>query len=321
MRTNRIYASLIIMLVISLLAGCRAAAAEPMRALEEDEKYRQTVQEHMELGAAAADQESPQGTVIMEEKMQEITADKEEKTPESTMETVPALPEIELKVILGPEHAQEGLVCFYRVQAKVKDLQTVQITFNRDDSSGAWGKDIAQVNLMEGERFTLICEVENDAGLARKSITLEWEEFQISESQKNEQISDAIDFSDPSAFIIDVNLTVQRVDIQYQGKVIKSMSCSGGLPETPTPTGVFQTNQKIEYSYVERFGQAAYYWTRFYGSYLFHSVPYDKEGNLQTEELAKIGSPASHGCIRLYLEDAKWMYDNLPLGVTVHIGY
>ncbi len=321
MNTNRISASLIIMLIIFLLAGCSAPTMEPMRVSEDEEKQGQTVQENLELGAAVSDQENPQSTMITEEKVQETTTDREEKTPEPTIEEVSALPEIELKIILGPEHAQEGLVCYYRVKAKVKGQQTAQITFNRDNSNGAWGKDIAQVNLMEGESFTLICEAENDAGLARESITLEWEEVQISENQRTEQISDDIDFSDPADFIIDVNLTVQRVDIQYQGKIIKSMSCSGGLPETPTPTGVFQTNQKIEYSYVERFGQAAYYWTRFYGLYLFHSVPYDKEGNLQTEELAKIGSPASHGCIRLYLEDAKWMYDNLPLGVTVHIGY
>ena len=130
-----------------------------------------------------------------------------------------------------------------------------------------------------------------------------------------------IDFTSPDNFLIEVNLTQQKVFIHYKDFIIKNFICSGGKQETPTPTGNFKTIQKIYYSYVPRFQQAAYYWTRFYGSYLFHSVPYDINGNLLTEELEKIGTPASHGCVRLYLEDAKWIYDKLPLGINVNIHY
>ncbi len=130
-----------------------------------------------------------------------------------------------------------------------------------------------------------------------------------------------IDFTSPDNFLIEVNLTQQKVFIHYKDFIIKNFICSGGKQETPTPVGNFKTTQKIYYSYVPRFQQAAYYWTRFYGSYLFHSVPYDINGNLLKEELEKIGTPASHGCVRLYLEDAKWIYDKLPLGVNVNIHY
>lgn len=68
-----------------------------------------------------------------------------------------------------------------------------------------------------------------------------------------------------------------------------------------------------------KFAMGAYYWTRFYGPYLFHSVPYDSAGNMLAEELNKIGSPVSHGCIRLVLEDAKWLYETLPLGIKISI--
>jgi len=37
------------------------------------------------------------------------------------------------------------------------------------------------------------------------------------------------------------------------------------------------------------------------------------------EEYEKLGSPASHGCIRLKLEEAKWLYEKLPSGVKVII--
>ena len=46
-----------------------------------------------------------------------------------------------------------------------------------------------------------------------------------------------------------------------------------------------------------------------YGDYLFHSVPYNKD---QSEVVDyTLGVPASHGCIRLKTEDAKWIYDNI----------
>ncbi|MBC7345294.1 MAG: L,D-transpeptidase, partial [Clostridia bacterium] len=32
-----------------------------------------------------------------------------------------------------------------------------------------------------------------------------------------------------------------------------------------------------------------------------------------------LGQPASHGCIRLTMEDARWIYDHIPRGAPVHI--
>jgi lipoprotein-anchoring transpeptidase ErfK/SrfK len=40
---------------------------------------------------------------------------------------------------------------------------------------------------------------------------------------------------------------------------------------------------------------------------------------MMLEEYKKLGNPASHGCIRLDLKDAKWLYEKLPLGVRVSI--
>jgi lipoprotein-anchoring transpeptidase ErfK/SrfK len=31
----------------------------------------------------------------------------------------------------------------------------------------------------------------------------------------------------------------------------------------------------------------------------------------------RLGINASHGCVRLSLSDAKWIYDNIPSGTTV----
>ena len=34
---------------------------------------------------------------------------------------------------------------------------------------------------------------------------------------------------------------------------------------------------------------------------------------------SNLGRKASHGCIRLKIDDAKWIYDNCPYGTTVVI--
>ena len=40
---------------------------------------------------------------------------------------------------------------------------------------------------------------------------------------------------------------------------------------------------------------------------------------MSNEGYDKLGSSASHGCIRLCTRDAKWMYDHLPVGTQVSV--
>jgi hypothetical protein len=234
----------------------------------------------------------------------------------------PKSPEISLQVISGPEYAQENQVCFYRVKANINGEPFPQIKFNKDDSNGAWGLNVAQVNLTQGQSFTLVCEAINSIGSAASEISLGWvDNPNPSGENSSEQTAPQIvvDYTDTANFLIDVNLTVQQVTVLYKNVAIKNMVCSGGKPETPTPQGTYTINQKIYYAWIPKFAMGAYYWTRFYGPYLFHSVPYDSAGNMILEELNKMGSPVSHGCVRLMLEDAKWLYETLPLGIKVSI--
>ena len=54
---------------------------------------------------------------------------------------------------------------------------------------------------------------------------------------------------------------------------------------------------------------------------MFHSVPYYKKSKsaLCTEKYNKLGQQAFMGCVRLTVEDAKWIADNCPSGTTVEI--
>jgi len=236
-------------------------------------------------------------------------------------------PSVKLNIINGPEYAQDGLICYYWVKAEVTGNPAPQVDFSKDDSKGSLGGKIVQINLTQDEIYNLICDAENSEGKSSSSIILKWvAEDDVSASDEttsegSNQQESSIDYSNPGNFRIDVNLTAQLVSIYYNENLIKSMKCSGGTAESPTVTGTFVTSQKIYSAWISKFNMGAYYWVRFYGSYLFHSVPFDKNWNMIVEEANKIGTPASHGCIRMTLEDAKWFYEKLPLGITVIIHY
>ena len=100
---------------------------------------------------------------------------------------------------------------------------------------------------------------------------------------------------------------------------VKAMVCSVGVSDR-TPIGTFKTSDKYEWRYLfgDVYGQYAY---RINKNILFHSVPYytKNKWDLETEEYNKLGEAASLGCIRLTVEDAKWLIDNCPSGTTVTI--
>ena len=176
----------------------------------------------------------------------------------------------------------------------------------------------------DGSMDNLAGESEEDKSIIKKEAGEE-QEVAVVEEIKDENNNPGpieeqdIDFTSSDDFRIKVDLTKQKVFVYYKDNLIKEMICSGGAEQFPTPLGEFKTSQKIEYSWIDRFNMGAYYWIRFYKKYLFHSVPFDENKEMIMEEYEKLGSPASHGCIRLKLDEAKWLYEKLPLGVTVLI--
>lgn len=98
----------------------------------------------------------------------------------------------------------------------------------------------------------------------------------------------------------------------------KSMICSTGRMLSYTPTGTFKTSSRYTWRLMVD-GTHSQYATRFNNGILFHSVPcYSPNKNrLEFEEFNKLGEPASLGCVRLCVADAKWIYDNCPYGTTV----
>lgn len=122
-------------------------------------------------------------------------------------------------------------------------------------------------------------------------------------------------------YLIYVNLSEQMTYV-YKGTMnkwdtVKSFTCSTGINNEKTPTGVFDVRERGDWFFSDKYQQGGKYWVQFYGDYLFHSVPYNEDQSEVVDNT--LGTPASHGCIRLKTDDAKWIYDNIEAGTKVII--
>lgn len=83
--------------------------------------------------------------------------------------------------------------------------------------------------------------------------------------------------------------------------------CTVGAPNTPTIRGTFYIEGRKPY-----FGSDTYrvkYATRIQGSYYYHSVLFNPEGTEIIDD--RLGVAISHGCIRLAVDNALWIYGNV----------
>lgn len=98
---------------------------------------------------------------------------------------------------------------------------------------------------------------------------------------------------------------------------VKAMVCSTG-EATPT-SGVYKIPARWEWCRLQGYVWG-HYTTQIKGNILFHSVPYLRQGELDSLEYweyDKLGTAASAGCVRLTVQDAKWIYDNCKNGTQV----
>ena len=103
---------------------------------------------------------------------------------------------------------------------------------------------------------------------------------------------------------------------------VRQMLCSTGKEGTDSDPGDWVLNgRKANWCYFPKWGGYARYWTRINGSIAFHSIIYRSvsTSDPKVSSYNMLGQKASHGCIRLTVADAKWIYDNCGEGTVVHI--
>jgi lipoprotein-anchoring transpeptidase ErfK/SrfK len=121
----------------------------------------------------------------------------------------------------------------------------------------------------------------------------------------------------PSAFRgdvrwIEVNLTSQTLTAYEGQEPVRHTLVSTGLPDTPTPPGLFRIYLKLRYDDME--GDDYHlpkvpYVMYFYQAYALHGTYWH----------ANFGQPASHGCVNIPTGQAEWLYEWASEGTLISI--
>lgn len=124
-------------------------------------------------------------------------------------------------------------------------------------------------------------------------------------------------------FYLVVDMTNQYVTA-YESDTdepVRDMICSTGKYSGTTPMGTFSLQSDAVYSWVTFPTCYIRYGKRITGSIWFHSILYRSRSvsSLIWDSFYNLGSPASHGCIRLTPIDAQWISYNCEKGTSVRI--
>ena len=135
-------------------------------------------------------------------------------------------------------------------------------------------------------------------------------------------------------YFIEVDITNQVITIYTTSssgkydKIVRRMLCSTAQVASKFPEGYWKLkedrcSEKNVWRTMKSHGTALYaqYATQITGDFLFHSVPYTSKNknDLDVSRFKKLGVADSGGCIRLTVENAKWICQNCKAGTTVHI--
>ena len=106
-----------------------------------------------------------------------------------------------------------------------------------------------------------------------------------------------------SPYIIHVDVEQKRLTLFQGNELLNSWTIATGAWDTPTPVGVFTITHRFS-------GEMCGFGTCFLGL----NVPWGNYGIHGTNKPESIGSNASHGCIRMKVEDAETLYAIVPNG-------
>lgn len=223
-----------------------------------------------------------------------------------------------------------GVFAILHVESGVDDVFAQSlietIGFAEDASDGADEADIVDDIEAVDELETM-----NDSETVGETVygtELVYETETTDETEVEEDIVADIESEEDKAdttYFIRVNRSANCVTIYSKDEngeytiPVKAMVCSVGLNDA-TPLGVGVISDKYEWRLLfgDVYGQYA---VRFDGHIMFHSVPYTTTSKdaLKDGEYNLLGQPASQGCIRLSVIDAKWIYDNCSAGTKVEV--
>lgn len=109
------------------------------------------------------------------------------------------------------------------------------------------------------------------------------------------------------SYCIFIEIEDKTLYLLQGGKCVKKYSISSGMSGLPSPIGTWKIVDKGDWG--EGFG----------GSWMGFNVPWGRYGIHGTGDEGSIGLASSHGCIRMYNDEAKELYNTVPIGTPVVI--
>ncbi len=200
-----------------------------------------------------------------------------------------------------------------------KGEQDDLVWYSGTKSGNAWYADISSDKHKHGGTYVTHCYATNSSG-SNFAGSISYELKMRSPNSNQAMFDLAQNFSSSTQYLILVNRGLHRVAI-YQGSQgdwteVKYWPCVVGKPSTPTPTGTFQIKGRF---YWFGAGHKSWWATQIDGFYYFHSQIYYWDDAPNKILDPTMDAAASAGCVRLYVDNAYWIWTEIPRGTTVHI--
>ncbi len=117
---------------------------------------------------------------------------------------------------------------------------------------------------------------------------------------------------------VEISLKKQTLTYFVSGIAWKEFSVSTGKPSMPTPTGTFTVVSKIKKAWSKTYSLWMPFWLGLdRGRIGIHELPVWPSGYREGEN--HLGKAVSHGCIRLGVGPAQYLFDRVDVGLQVLI--
>ncbi len=116
---------------------------------------------------------------------------------------------------------------------------------------------------------------------------------------------------------IDISVPSQTMTLFEDGRKINSFLVSTGKYGMPTPPGIFSVKKKELNHWSSTYGLWMPFSMNFYGSFYIHELPYWPSGYREGEN--HLGIRVSHGCVRLGIGPAEYVFNWSEIGTPVYV--
>jgi hypothetical protein len=122
----------------------------------------------------------------------------------------------------------------------------------------------------------------------------------------------------PAGRLIEISIKRQTLTAWRNGRVVYRFIISTGRKGYETPKGHYRILEKYENRWSRKWSVWMPYAMRWYQGYFIHQLPH-KDGSSYNIGASKLGTPDSHGCIRVDVGDASTLFRWTKVGTPVWV--